>query len=127
MADCALASSRGDNQVLYIADTLNNRVAVVHDPLTRAGSVGSGDTLSANGFLNSPLGLAVAPNGNVLTVNSNDGFIAEIAPDGTQLAHQLLDNTGNPPGAGTLFGLLTVGNGKVYFVDDGSNTLNLLH
>ena len=126
-ADCAQAGSRGDDQVLYIADTLNNRVAVVHDPLTRAGSAGSGDTLSANGFLNSPLGLAVAPNGHILTVNSSDGFIAEIAPDGTQLAHELLDDTGNPPGAGTLFGLLTVGNGKVYFVDDGSNTLNLLH
>jgi hypothetical protein len=85
------------------------------------------ETLSANQFLNSPLGLAVAPNGHILTVNSNDGFITEIAPDGTQLAHELLDNTGSPPGAGTLFGLLTVGNSKVYFVDDGTNTLNLLH
>jgi hypothetical protein len=27
----------------------------------------------------------------------------------------------------TFFGVLTAGNGKVYFVDDGSNTLNLLH
>jgi hypothetical protein len=126
-ADCEQASGRDDDQVLYVADTLNNRVAVVSDPLTRPDSAGPGATLSANGFLNGPLGLAVAPNGHVLTVNSNDGFIAEIAPDGTQLAHQLLDDTGNPPGAGTLFGLLTVGNGKVYFVDDGSNTLNLLH
>jgi hypothetical protein len=125
-ADCARANSRGDDQVLYVADTLNNRVVVFHDPLTRHDSAGSGTTLSANGFLNNPLGLAVAPNGHILTVNSSDGFIAEMAPDGTQLAHELLDDTGSPPGAGTLFGLLTVGNGKVYFVDDGSNTLNRL-
>ena len=80
-----------------------------------------------DGFLNGPLGLAVARNGNILTVNANNGFISEIAPDGTQLAHKLLDDTGSPPGAGTLFGVLTAGPDKIYFVDDGSNTLNLLH
>ena len=112
--------------MLYVADTLNNRVAVVRDPLTRTDTSGPGETLSANGFLNGPLGLAVAPDGHILTVNSSDGFIAEIVPDGMQLAHELLDDTGSPPGAGTLFGLLTVGNRAIYFVDDGSNTLNLL-
>ena len=113
--------------MLYVADTLNNRVAVVEHPLTRRDSSGPGVTLSANGFLNGPLGLAVARNGHVLTVNSNDGFITEVAPDGMQLAHERLDDTGSPPGAGTLFGVLTVSNRAVYFVDDGSNTLNLLH
>jgi hypothetical protein len=125
--ECAQISRRGADQVLYVADTLGSRVAVVRNPLTRPDSSDPVETLSANQFLNSPLGLAVAPNGHILTVNSNDGFITEIAPDGTQLAHELLDSTGSPPGAGTLFGLLTVGNGKVYFVDDGTNTLNLLH
>jgi len=38
----------------------------------------------------------------------------------------VLDNTGNPPGAGTLFGLTDVAGLGVVFVDDGSNTLNLL-
>jgi hypothetical protein len=126
-ADCEQASNPSDDHVLYVADTLNSRLVVVHDPLTRPNSAGPGDTLSVNGFLNGPLGLAVAPNGNILTVNANNGFISEIAPDGTQLAHELLDDTGSPPGAGTLFGLLTAGTDKVYFVDDGSNTLNLLH
>jgi hypothetical protein len=125
--DCELAARDSDRQVLYVADTLNNRVAVVHDPFIRPNSAGPGDTLSMNGFLNGPLGLTVAPNGDILTVNANDGFISEISPDGMQLAHESLDNTGSPPGAGTLFGVLTVGNGKIYFVDDGSNTLNLLH
>jgi hypothetical protein len=90
-------------------------------------SAGKGATLTAGGSLNGPLGLAVARNGHILTVNSNDGFITEITPDGVQVAKKSLDNTGGPPpGAGTLFGLLTVRDNRVYFVDDGSNTLNLL-
>jgi hypothetical protein len=119
--------SRDNDRILYLGDALNNRVAVVRDPpLARTDASGPVETLSANGFLNGTLGLAVAPDGHILTVNSGDGFITEIAPDGTQLAHELLDDTGSPPGAGTLFGLLTVGKRAVYFVDDGSNTLNLL-
>ena len=125
--DCEQASNPRDDHVLYVADTLNSRLVVVHDPLTRPDSAGPGDILSVDGFLNGPLGLAVARNGNILTVNANNGFISEIAPDGTQLAHKLLDDTGSPPGAGTLFGVLTAGPDKIYFVDDGSNTLNLLH
>ena len=39
-----------------------------------------------------------------------------------------LDTSGTPPGAGALFGLaLTPGHRAVYFVDDATNTLNLLH
>ena len=41
---------------------------------------------------------------------------------------KLLDNTGGPPpGNGTLFGLVFDPWVGVVFVDDGSNTLNLLH
>jgi hypothetical protein len=61
-------------------------------------------------------------------VNGNDGFMVETTPFGAQVAAKLVDNTGSPPGAGTLFGLAVVPGGSgVYFVDDGSNTLNLLH
>jgi hypothetical protein len=66
----------------------------------------------------------------VLTVNSSDGFITEISPHGVQVAKRQLDNTpvpGSLPGAGTLFGLAFDPAAGVYFVDDGSNTLNLLH
>jgi len=43
------------------------------------------------------------------------------------VAEKLIDNTGGPPpGAGALFGLIADHEG-VYFVDDASNTLNLLH
>jgi hypothetical protein len=39
----------------------------------------------------------------------------------TQLDHESTDDTGSSPGAGTLFGLTAAGDGKIYFVDDGSN------
>jgi hypothetical protein len=36
-----------------------------------------------------------------------------------------LDSSGNPPGAGALFGLVVVQGQGLYFVDDATNTLNL--
>ncbi len=117
-----------NGRVLYVADSLNNRIAVIRNALGRTTSAGSGSTLTSGGSLNDPLGLVVAPNGHILTVNGNDGFITEITPGGRQIATTLLDNTdGPPPGAGTLFGLAFDPQKGVFFVDDGSNTLNLLH
>jgi hypothetical protein len=118
----------GPEGTLYVADTLDNRIAAVPDALSRDSSAGTGETVSVNGALNGPLGLAIANNGDILTVNSNDGNLVETSPSGTQLATRVLDDTGSPAGAGTLFGLaVTEGQRGVYFVDDGSNTLNLLH
>ncbi|HET6930189.1 MAG TPA: hypothetical protein VFI45_07690 [Candidatus Acidoferrum sp.] len=119
--------SRGDEPVLYVADSVNNRVVVITDPLTRTKPSGAGMVLSAGGSLNDPLGLTVAPNGHILVVNGNDGFITEITPRGAQIAKKLIDNNGNPPGAGALFGLIFDPENGVVFVDDATNTLNLLH
>ena len=116
-----------DSSLLYVADTVSNRVAVIDRALTRTTSAGIGRTLSSGGSLNGPLGLVVTPHGTVLTVNSGDGFITEISPHGPQVAKFQLDNTGSPPGAGALFGLAFDPAAGVYFVDDASNTLNLLH
>ncbi len=119
-----------DSSLLYVADTVSNRIAVIDRALTRTTSAGIGRTLSSGGSLNGPLGLVLTPGGTILTVNSADGFITEISPHGVQLARMQLDNTpvpGSLPGAGTLFGLTFDPAAGVYFVDDGSNTLNLLH
>lgn len=113
---------------LYVADTLNNRIAAIPNAIGRASTAFAGKDVTANGFLNSPLGLTIAPNGDILTVNGNDGNIVETTPGGTQIAHTLLDKTGTPPGAGCLFGLAVVPRGTgVYYVDDCDNTLKLLH
>jgi hypothetical protein len=75
--------------------------------------------------LNGELGLAIAPNGHILTVNGGDGNIVETTPGGTQAAEFLLDNQGPPPGNGALFGpAVKPGADAVYVVDDDNN-LNL--
>jgi hypothetical protein len=116
-----------DKKTLYVADSLNNRIATIANPLTRHSSNGHAGTLSSGGALNDPLGLALGVNGNVLTTNGNDGYLVVTTPKGVQRSKTLLDDTGSPPGAGTLFGLVDVPGQGIYFVDDGSNTLNLFH
>lgn len=118
----------GSDGTLYVADSVNSRIAAIPDAMTRTRSAGTGDTVSSGGSLNDPLGLTVAPNGDVLTVNGGDGNIVETTPAGVQADSKQLDSSGSPPGAGALFGLAVAPSGSgVYFVDDATNTLNLLH
>lgn len=117
----------GFDGTLYVADSVNNRIAAIPNAIRRWTSAGSGFDVTANGAINDPLGLTIAPNGDILTVNGNDGNIVETTPQGSQIGTFLLDNTGGT-GAGCLFGLTVApgGNG-VYFVDDCQNALNILH
>jgi len=115
-----------DGFSLYVADSLNNRVAAIAYPITRQTSGRTGATITKGGSLNDPLGLTVASNGDILTVNGDDGYLVQTTPDGLQVAKTLLDSSGSPPGAGALFGLVTVGQ-SLYYVDDAANTLNLFH
>ena len=118
----------GPNGVLYVADTLANRVAGIPDAVFRGFSAGRGFTVSAGHHLNGELGLVVAPGGDILTVNGGNGNLVEITPSGFQIAVRTLDTSGSPPGAGALFGLaVKPGHRAVYFVDDATNTLDLLH
>jgi hypothetical protein len=111
---------------LYLADTLSNRIAAIPQALTRTTpAADGGSTVSQGGLLKQPLGLALAPNGNILTTNAGDGNIVETTPAGKQLVAQTADKK---TGAGTLFGLVVAPGGKgIYYVDDGENTLQLLH
>jgi hypothetical protein len=114
---------------LFVADSAGNRITAIPAALVRLTSAGTGKVVTTGGKLNTPLGLTIAPNGDVLTVNGGDGFIVETTPAGKQAASFLLDNTGGPPpGAGALFGLAVTPNANgVYYVDDAANTLNLFH
>ena len=114
---------------LYVADSLDNRIAIVPFALTRFASAGKGFTLARGHFLNDPLGLAMAPNHDLLAANGNDGNIVEVNPaNGKQVAEKLVDSsTGSGlPGAGALFGLYATEAG-VFFVDDAENMFNLLN
>lgn len=118
----------GRNGTLYVADTLGNRIAAIPDALFRQGSAGTGETVSENGAIKAPLGLAAAPNGDILTVNSANGNLVETTPYGAQVSVKVLDTSGSPPGAGALFGLAVAPYGYgVYYVDDATNRLDLLH
>lgn len=114
---------------LYVADSNASRVAAIPNALTRMSALGGGGrTVSRGRALNDPLGLAIAPDGGVLTANGGDGNFVETSPRGRQVAvKQLIPN-----GGGDLFGLAITptGNG-VYFVDDagsgpGANSLRRL-
>jgi sugar lactone lactonase YvrE len=123
------------NGTLYVADSVGNRIAAIPNAPWRGDSAGTGRTVTWGGALNTPLGLAVANSGDILTVNAGDGLLVATTPSGKQVQTVQLDSSGDPAGAGALFGLATVQNSAgrdghnddVYFVDDAANTLNLLH
>jgi hypothetical protein len=118
----------GAGDTLYVADAQDSTIHAIYHALTRFTTAGTGRLVTQNGMLNGPLGLAIAPNGDVLTVNGGDGNIVETTPGGTQVAEMLLDSSGGPPGAGALFGLaVRPGVQGVYYVDDATSTLNLLN
>src|SRR5579872_635601 len=110
---------------LYVADSINNRIASIANAIKRTTSAGTGATVTMGGTLNDPLGLTVKPNGNIITVNGDDGFGLVSSPSGMQMSKVLLDSSGNPPGSCALFGVTFVDGTGLYYVDDATNTLNL--
>jgi hypothetical protein len=116
----------GSNGTLYVADTLDNRIAAIPQALTRTTpAANAGTTVSVRGKLKQPLGLTLAPNGDILTTNGGDGNMVETTPTGKQLIARTADKK---TGAGSLFGLVVnSGQNGIYYVDDGDNTLKLLH
>jgi hypothetical protein len=114
----------GPEGALYVADTQGNRIAVIPNALFRQVPLGRGGiTVAKGGFLNGPLGLTIAPNGDIVTANGDDGNIVETTPAGAEF--QPFETTA---GGGGLFGLtLDVAHPGIYFVNDLENTLDLLH
>ncbi|HTY96433.1 MAG TPA: hypothetical protein VMB91_05290 [Solirubrobacteraceae bacterium] len=111
---------------LYVASTQDNKILAIPSAATRSTAVpGGGSVLTQGGHLKEPLGMVLAPNGNIVTTNGGDGNMVETTPSGQQVAVQTADTK---TGAGSLFGLAISPSGKtIYYVDDGENTLNVLH
>jgi hypothetical protein len=117
----------GRHDTLYVADTASNTITAIPDALFRPGSAGPGRFVTSGGAVTQPLGLAIAPNGDILIVNGGNGKIVEITPHGAQVGTAFLDTSGRPAGAGALFGLAIGLRGHgVYYVDDVASTLRLL-
>ena len=113
------------NGTLYVDDTLTNSVSAIPRALTRTSPVTAvAGTLSAGGALNAPLGMTMAPNGDLVVVNGNNGNAVEITPAGKQLATRTLVKNG----AGDLFGIITAqaGDGLI-IANDGTNALDQIN
>ena len=116
----------GRNGSLYVADTLPNRLAVIPDALALPHTLGRGMTVTRGGALMAPLGLALAPNGDLVSANAGNGNLVETTPHGRQVHVRTVDRSGSPRGAGALFGLALPGPHSLVFVDDATNTLQRL-
>ncbi|HJS95973.1 MAG TPA: hypothetical protein VJ741_17050 [Solirubrobacteraceae bacterium] len=114
----------GEDGTLYVADTQGNRIAAIPGaPFREFPARNGGRTVSSGGDLNGPLGMTLAPNGDILTANGGDGNIVETTPAGAQTDVA----ADGPGGAGVLFGLTVPPRfDGIYFVDDGDNTLRVL-
>ncbi len=110
----------GGNGTLYVDDTLTNSVSAIPQALTRTGSITAiGANLSAGGALAAPLGMTIAPNGDLVVVNGDNGNAVEISPAGKQIAARTLIKNG----AGDLFGTITTRQGLL-LANDGTNALD---
>jgi DNA-binding beta-propeller fold protein YncE len=112
-----------------VSNTSENSIVSIAQAVTRTDSAGTGKVLTTAGQLANPLGLAVAPNGNLLAANATNGKIVEITPAGQQVGeYYAIENIGqDPPGNGDLFGIAInqAGTG-ILFVKDDENSLVLL-
>ncbi len=109
----------GRGGTLYVADSVNNRIAAVPHALTRLSPLGGGGlTVAKNGPLNDPLGLIIAPGGAIVSANGGNGRIVQTRPGGGVAAFRTLV----PNGGGDLFGLaLTPNRRGIYFVNDSGS------
>jgi hypothetical protein len=85
------------NGTLYVADTLDNRISAIRQAMTRTTPAPDGGTTISEGqHLKQPLGLTLAPNGDILTTNACYGNIVETTPAGQQLLTTTADTKPAP-------------------------------
>ena len=116
--------------VLYVASSADDSIYALANAASLASGAGPGSLVAQSNFLHGPLGLVIAPNGNLLVANSdatnvdpdNPSEISEFTTNGQFVAQFSID-----PANGGAFGLaVQVTNGKLTFaaVDDNTNTID---
>jgi hypothetical protein len=121
-----------DRDVLYVASTADNEIFGIGDAAARTSSGGTGFLVFEDKKnLHGPLGLALAPNGNLITANGDAVFaggtpndLVEFTQDGSLVATHQLDG-GAPGGAFGIAITSSSGTTSVAAVDDDLNALTL--
>jgi hypothetical protein len=121
-----------NRDILYVASTADNAIFAVADAAKIQNSLGTGSVVvpATDSHLHGPLGLVLAPNGDLIVSNgdavnpSTDvNEIVEYTPSGRFVAETPVDTTGTPGGA---FGIaLSSFHGRIRFaaVDDNFNSV----
>jgi hypothetical protein len=119
--------------VLYVASTGDNKIYAIGNALETHKDHGKGKLVVQDDVhLHGPLGLVIAPNGDLIAANgdaqntdaNNPNFLVEYTPKGQFVGQFQLD----PGGPGGAFGIaLSTANGELRFaaVDDNTNTLHI--
>ncbi len=126
--------------VLLATDTVNNRIAAYPNSSTRhtvnTRSTNQGETVFKGMPLQGPVGITVSPTtGDLIVANSQKNDIVELNVRTHQVVGDVLvDNVPVDAQSGNgsaLFGVAAgvdkEGNLQVYFTDDNTNTVNVLH
>jgi hypothetical protein len=119
---------------LYVASEDDNEIFAIADASSVNSSAGKGTLIySDDTHLHGPLGLMIAPNGNLVTANADPAAhvdpnqpseIVEFTTGGTFVRQFSID-----PNTGSAFAILNTSSGAVdqfAYVDDFSSTLNIL-
>jgi hypothetical protein len=121
-----------ERDILYVASTGDNAIFAIRDASDRASDASLGELfIQDNSHLHGPLGLAIAPNGDLITsqgdvVNPDPNQVSEIVEytsKGRFVAEFSID-----PAVGAAFGLAIVAfedGFRFAAVDDGLNVLDL--
>jgi len=121
------------NDILYVASTGDNAIYAIPNAAIATQDNGKGKLIVKNNpHLHGPLGLVLAPNGDLIAANGDAvnpdpnhlNELVEFTPKGQFVAQFQVD----PGNAGGAFGVaLYVANGQIRFaaVDDNTNTLNV--
>jgi hypothetical protein len=123
-----------DRQTLYIADTGNNRIQVLHGVRDAKSDLGAGQTVVSGPPLKGPLALAWSPFGTIIASNGDatgnpatpPNMVVEFDPATHSFVATRQLDTG-PFGA--IFGITIArisGKFALIYVDDNSATLNIL-
>jgi hypothetical protein len=120
------------HDTLYVASTADNKIFAIGDAANRSSSADLGYVVFADQtHLHGPLGLTLAPNGNLITANGDavnaggtQNELVEFTPQGFLVAQYEID-AGAP---GSAFGITsTISRGSVRFaaVDDNLSTVTV--